>query len=127
MFLRALFLERVQLHQVTVVLLNILAVVKHKVFCAVSGFRHSRKPRPQSNDEAASVLAGAVIRTFVDRGCFFFFFFFSLRTLRMIHFLVSRDIKVQIFYLDAFLLHDWQVAYLHLTAADRGCTAFFFL
>lgn len=37
------FLERLQLHGVIVVLLNISAAEKHKVFCAVSGFRRGQK------------------------------------------------------------------------------------
>lgn len=75
LFLHALFLERVHVHRVIVVLLNILAAVKHKVFCAVSGFRTGRKLSPRNKDGAASVLACAVFHTFTDQGWVFFLFF----------------------------------------------------
>lgn len=73
LFLHALFfffLERVQLHGVIVVLLNISAAEKHKVFCAVSGFRRGQK---NSQDGEASAPAPAVFHTLTDQGCVFSF------------------------------------------------------
>lgn len=119
LFLHALFLERVQLHHVIVVPLNILAAVKHKVFCTVSGFGIGQKTE-STEQRWGSVCSGLCCYTHTWTKDVLLL---SLRTLRMIH-VVNRGVKVLICYFDAFSLHGWQVAYLYLTAADRGRTAF---
>lgn len=84
-------LEKVQLHQVIVVLLNISAAIKHKVFCIFSCFKHETESSEQRRGSICSSLC--YFSTHRDQGCLFFPFLFS--TLRIIHLLLDRGLNRQ--------------------------------